>query len=47
MEFWFSSLKSEWFIHLNYKKLTYNKLKNEINNYINLYNKERIQKNLN
>ncbi|WP_369128164.1 IS3 family transposase [Mycoplasma phocimorsus] len=27
--------------------MTYNKLKNEINNYINLYNKERIQKNLN
>lgn len=46
-EFWFSILKTELIYNLNIAQMTFNKLENEINNFIGYFNNIRIQKKLN
>lgn len=47
IEFWFSILKTELIYNLNIAQMTFNKLENEINNFIDYYNDVRIQEKLN
>ncbi|WP_436358747.1 transposase [Mycoplasma sp. 480] len=47
IEYFFSNIKSECLSHIKIKNLTFNNLKEMINNYINWYNEERPQSILN
>lgn len=47
IESWFSILKTELIYNLNILQMTFNKLENEINNFIDYYNDIRIQEKLN
>lgn len=47
IESWFSILKTELIYNLNIAQMTFNKLENEINNFIDYYNDIRIQEKLN
>lgn len=46
-KFWFSILKTELIYNLNIAQMTFNKLENEINNFIGYFNDIRKQKKLN
>ncbi|WP_218675408.1 IS3 family transposase [Mycoplasmopsis anatis] len=46
-EYWFSVLKTEFIRDLNVRNLTLKMLNDEIKKFINYYNNERIQSNLN
>ncbi len=47
IEFWFSILKTELIYNLNIAQMTFNKLENEINNFIGYFNDIRKQEKLN
>ena len=47
IEFWFSILKTELIYNLNIVQMTFNKLENEINNFIGYFNDIRKQEKLN
>lgn len=47
IESWFSILKTELIYNLNIAQMTFNKLENEINNFIGYFNDIRKQKKLN
>ncbi|MDJ1645986.1 IS3 family transposase [Mycoplasma sp. M5725] len=46
IEYWFSILKSEYLNRIEISKMTLKKLKKVIRNFVNWYNNERIQSNL-
>ena len=46
-EFWFSILTTELIYKLNIKQMTFNELKNEIDDFIHYYNNVIIQEKLN
>ena len=46
-EHFFGTLKTEFYYLSNTKEMTWNQLKNKIDNFIKYYNEKRIQKNLN
>ncbi|MGY5139525.1 IS3 family transposase [Mycoplasmopsis gallinarum] len=47
IEYWFSILKTEFLSDINYKKITLRELEKEIAKFVNFYNNDRIQSNLN
>ncbi len=47
IEYWFSILKEEFLIRIDYEKFSIQKLDREIKNFIDYYNSNRLQSNLN